>query len=139
MLQTYRGVRQLVRVSTKTFLARKQPQRIHGTTFVSSIGNYRREAVRFHTNYTSPTRHISTTNPSLQVHIPPVAAKMVDVETVLKAKYPAKAHAKRVVEWMKKQIPDVKGVLYLEGQKTRMIEDNDGEMPFRFVLPHLST
>ena len=56
---------------------------------------------------------------------------MANYEDVLKGKYPAKAHAKRVVEYMKKQNPAVTGVLYLEGQKTRMIEDNDGEMPFR--------
>lgn len=56
---------------------------------------------------------------------------MIDVETVLAGKYPAKAHARRVVEYIKKTKPDVQGVFYLEGQKTRMIEDNDGEMHFR--------
>jgi len=61
---------------------------------------------------------------------------MADVEATLAGKYPAKAHAKRVVEWMRKTNPNVSGVLYLEGQKTRMIEDNDSEMPFRFVAPH---
>lgn len=56
---------------------------------------------------------------------------MADFESILKGKYPAKAHARRVVEWMRKTNPDISGVLYLEGQKTRMIEDNDGEAPFR--------
>ena len=56
---------------------------------------------------------------------------MADVKTILAGKYPAKAHARRVVEWMKKKDPSVSGVLYLEGQKTRMIEDNDEAMPFR--------
>ncbi|OWP07479.1 hypothetical protein B2J93_5008 [Marssonina coronariae] len=56
---------------------------------------------------------------------------MADVETILAGKYPAKAHAKRVVEWMRKTDPDVSGILFLEGQKTRMIEDSDSEAPFR--------
>ncbi|PBP17848.1 hypothetical protein BUE80_DR011387, partial [Diplocarpon rosae] len=56
---------------------------------------------------------------------------MADVETILAGKYPAKAHAKKVVEWMRKTGQDIRGVLFLEGQKTRMIEDNDGEAPFR--------
>lgn len=63
--------------------------------------------------------------------IEPTSYNMVDVETILAARYPAKAHAKRVVEWMRKQDPNINGVLYLEGQKTRMIEDNDEAMPFR--------
>ncbi|KAF8856598.1 putative Xaa-Pro aminopeptidase pepP [Acephala macrosclerotiorum] len=53
---------------------------------------------------------------------------------VLKGKYPAKEHAKRVVEWMKKNHKgkgEVGGMLYLEGQKTRMLEDNDEAAPFR--------
>jgi Xaa-Pro dipeptidase len=58
--------------------------------------------------------------------------KMADYEAILKGKYPAKAHAKKVVEWMKKKDPKVNGVLYLEGQKTSMIEDNDSEAHFRY-------
>ncbi|KAI9796629.1 MAG: hypothetical protein M1833_006069 [Piccolia ochrophora] len=46
-------------------------------------------------------------------------------------KYPAKSHAKKVVEYLKSEVPDAAGVLYLEGQKTRMIEDNDEPQPFR--------
>lgn len=60
--------------------------------------------------------------------------KMASTESILKGKYPAKAHVKSVVEYMKKKNPDVGGVLYLEGQKTHMIEDNDGEAPFRYAL-----
>lgn len=61
----------------------------------------------------------------------------IDVEKVLKGKYPAKEHARRVVEWMKKNANgdgkevQVGGVLYLEGQKTKMIEDNDETESFR--------
>jgi hypothetical protein len=58
-------------------------------------------------------------------------SSMMTVESVLKGKYPAKAHARRVVEYIKKLKPDVQGLLYLEGQKTRMIEDNDEPQPFR--------
>ena len=60
------------------------------------------------------------------------------VEAVLTDKYPAKAHARRVVEYIKKKNPDATGVLYLEGQKTRMIEDNDEAAPFRYPLSHFS-
>ncbi|KAK0118737.1 hypothetical protein ONS96_011825 [Cadophora gregata f. sp. sojae] len=56
---------------------------------------------------------------------------MANVDTVLAGKYPARAHAKAVVKWMRQKNPNVTGVLYLEGQKTRMIEDNDSEAPFR--------
>jgi Xaa-Pro dipeptidase len=56
---------------------------------------------------------------------------MSDVETALNGKYPAKAHAKRVVEYIREKKPNASGVLYLEGQKSRMIEDNDETVPFR--------
>jgi hypothetical protein len=60
-------------------------------------------------------------------------ANMADYEATLKGKYPAKAHARKVVEYMRSKNKDVTGVLYLEGQKTKMIEDNDGEAPFRYA------
>ncbi|KAH6712086.1 putative Xaa-Pro aminopeptidase pepP [Leptodontidium sp. 2 PMI_412] len=56
---------------------------------------------------------------------------MADVDTILAGKYPAKAHARAVVKWMREKNPNLTGLLYLEGQKTRMIEDNDSEAPFR--------
>jgi hypothetical protein len=59
--------------------------------------------------------------------------KMADFEATLAGKYPAKRHAQRVVEWMRKTNPEInEGVLYLESQKTKMIEDNDETQPFRF-------
>ncbi len=79
--------------------------------------------------------HLSNDRPLatliLQTH------KMAD-EAILAGKYPAKQHAKRVAEWMRKSNPKLGGVLYLEGQKTRMIEDNDEAAPFRYVCspPH---
>jgi hypothetical protein len=63
---------------------------------------------------------------------------MADVKAILAGKYPAKAHARRVVEWMRAKNPGVSGVLYLEGQKTRMIEDNDETQPFRSCSPPTS-
>jgi Xaa-Pro dipeptidase len=63
--------------------------------------------------------------------------KMTDFEATLAGKYPAKRHAQRVVEWMRKTNPEINGVLYLESQKTRMIEDNDETQPFRFDHPPL--
>ncbi|KAF2141476.1 uncharacterized protein K452DRAFT_228765 [Aplosporella prunicola CBS 121167] len=52
------------------------------------------------------------------------------VRDVLKGKYPAKTHARRVADWIReKGAKD--GIVYLEGQKTRMNEDNDQEQPFR--------
>ncbi|TAQ87731.1 hypothetical protein B7494_g3965 [Chlorociboria aeruginascens] len=56
---------------------------------------------------------------------------MASVESILKGKYPAKAHARQVVEYIKKTKSNPSGIIYLEGQKTRMIEDNDETVPFR--------
>ncbi len=58
------------------------------------------------------------------------------VEDVLNRKYPAKAHAQKVVECLRRrnrQESDVGGVIYLEGQKTKMIEDSDQELHFRYL------
>ncbi|EON66061.1 X-Pro dipeptidase [Coniosporium apollinis CBS 100218] len=52
-------------------------------------------------------------------------------DDVLKGKYPAKAHVKKVVEYIKAHGGEASGVIYLEGQKTKMNEDNDQEAPFR--------
>ena len=76
-----------------------------------------------------PPRYLSTFE-AFKPRSPP--HDTMDVEQVLAGKYPAKSHAKRVVEWMRSQNTKINGVLYLEGQKTRMIEDNDGEMHFRY-------
>ncbi|ROV92297.1 hypothetical protein VSDG_07257 [Cytospora chrysosperma] len=57
---------------------------------------------------------------------------MAPYEEVLKGKYPGKLHAKRVAEYIRSKIPDATtGVIYLEGGKTRMIEDCDQEEHFR--------
>lgn len=57
-----------------------------------------------------------------------------DYETVLKGKYPAKAHALRVADEVKSKVPGATGVLYVEGRMTKMIEDNDEPEPFRYPL-----
>jgi Xaa-Pro dipeptidase len=56
---------------------------------------------------------------------------MMGIDKVLAGKYPAKAHARKVLEYIQRSQPNAKGVFYLEGQKTRMIEDNDEAQPFR--------
>ena len=57
---------------------------------------------------------------------------MQETDDILKGKYPAKAHAKKVVHYLLSKGAASDGIIYLEGQKTRMIEDNDGEAPFRY-------
>ena len=58
---------------------------------------------------------------------------MSSLESVLSKKYPAKEHAKRVAAELQKSNVGASGVIYLEGQKTRMIEDNDEPQPFRYL------
>ncbi|KAF2964821.1 hypothetical protein GQX73_g8742 [Xylaria multiplex] len=55
----------------------------------------------------------------------------IDVETVLKGKYPAKAHAKRVVEYIRSKNPDATGAIFLEGRSDHLLEDSDEPVPFR--------
>lgn len=60
---------------------------------------------------------------------------MAPYEETLKGKYPGKLHAKRVAEYIQSKLPGAKsGVIYLEGGKTRMIEDCDQEEHFRYGL-----
>ncbi|KAI9927343.1 hypothetical protein ASPWEDRAFT_117324 [Aspergillus wentii DTO 134E9] len=56
-------------------------------------------------------------------------------DSILAGKYPAKAHARRVAEYLQARGYDNAGVIYLEAQKTRLIEDNDEAMPFRQRRP----
>ncbi|KAK4499267.1 hypothetical protein PRZ48_009780 [Zasmidium cellare] len=46
-------------------------------------------------------------------------------------KYPAKAHARRVAKWIAENGGPTSGVIYLEGQSTKMTEDNDQATHFR--------
>ncbi|KAH7273119.1 putative Xaa-Pro aminopeptidase [Fusarium solani] len=86
-----------------------------------------REQPRF-----TSSRAISTAAPLHSRH-KPQASNMVaeDFEAVLKAKYPSKSHAKRVVDLIREKIPDANGILYLESRMTKLLEDNDEPEPFR--------
>ena len=54
-------------------------------------------------------------------------------DSILNGKYPAKAHCAKVAAYLKKTVKDDGPArIYLQGQKTRMIEDNDEPQPFRF-------
>ncbi|KAL8719206.1 MAG: hypothetical protein Q9225_003760 [Loekoesia sp. 1 TL-2023] len=53
-------------------------------------------------------------------------------DSILKGKYPAKAHCAKVASYLKTKhsiLDD--SVIYLEGQKTHLLEDNDEPQPFR--------
>ena len=54
-------------------------------------------------------------------------------EAILKSKYPAKSHARKVASYLKNKGLSRNGVLYLEGGKSRMHEDSDLEAIFRLV------
>ncbi|KAK5689404.1 hypothetical protein LTS12_028874, partial [Elasticomyces elasticus] len=56
---------------------------------------------------------------------------MATADAILAGKYPAKAHARRVAGYLHERGYDGPGVIYLEAQRTRLIEDNDETMPFR--------
>ncbi|OJJ50448.1 hypothetical protein ASPZODRAFT_57249 [Penicilliopsis zonata CBS 506.65] len=60
---------------------------------------------------------------------------MATANNILEGKYPAKAHARRVAQYLRSQGHAGSGLIYLEAQKTRMIEDNDEAMPFRQRRP----
>lgn len=65
--------------------------------------------------------------------------KMATTDAILAGKYPAKAHARRVAGYLQERGYDGPGVIYLEAQRTRLIEDNDEAMPFRYHHPLRST
>ncbi len=56
---------------------------------------------------------------------------ILDFDAILKGKYPAKDHAKRVADYVRQKVPNATGVLYLESRLTKMIEDNDEAEHFR--------
>jgi hypothetical protein len=47
---------------------------------------------------------------------------MSTVDDILKGKYPAKDHARRVTEWIVKNGGKKEGMIYLEGQKFKLNE-----------------
>jgi Xaa-Pro dipeptidase len=58
---------------------------------------------------------------------------MESISSTIAGKYPARAHAERVVAYIRSKEPNANGTIYLEGQKTRMIEDSDAAQPFRYT------
>ncbi|PWY93356.1 putative Xaa-Pro aminopeptidase pepP [Aspergillus sclerotioniger CBS 115572] len=60
---------------------------------------------------------------------------MTSLDSILAGRYPAKAHARRVAERLQACGYGRHGIIYLEAQKTRLIEDNDEAMPFRQRRP----
>lgn len=50
-------------------------------------------------------------------------------------KYPAKAHARKVAEYLIFNNPAAgSATIYVEGQKSRLLEDNDQDQIFRYKL-----
>lgn len=65
------------------------------------------------------------------------STNMTDKDPILQGKYPAKAHCEKVAAYLKdKASHDGPTRIYLQGQKTRMIEDNDEPQPFRSANAH---
>ncbi|KAH8161808.1 hypothetical protein CIB48_g6458 [Xylaria polymorpha] len=85
--------------------------------------------------FVSTPRRITTAITSRREPVATMAD--IDVETVLKGKYPAKAHAKRVVEYIRSKIPDATGVLFLEGRTDHLLEDSDEPVHFRQRRPFM--
>jgi Xaa-Pro dipeptidase len=52
-------------------------------------------------------------------------------DSILKAKFPAKAHCRRVARYLTDQGLSPDGIIYLEAQKAHMVEDDDQAMHFR--------
>lgn len=60
---------------------------------------------------------------------------MEQQDPILKGKYPAKEHCAKVASYLKsKHDISESSVIYLEGQKTKLLEDNDEPQPFRSVV-----
>ena len=58
------------------------------------------------------------------------------VDPILSGKYPAKAHAAKVAAHLQSIDSGLaKSTIYLEGQKTVLLEDNDEPQPFRYLRP----
>ncbi|KAL8685788.1 MAG: hypothetical protein Q9224_005671, partial [Gallowayella concinna] len=61
---------------------------------------------------------------------------MAQQDSILQGKYPAKAHCAKVASYLQsKANASANAAIYLEGQKTILIEDNDEPRPFRQRRP----
>ena len=84
----------------------------------------------FRTSYQSLQNRL---NPSTLHRFSSYSTTMNQQDSVLNGKYPAKAHCTKVAAYLKETVKDDRPArIYLQGQKTRMIEDNDEPQPFRF-------
>lgn len=54
--------------------------------------------------------------------LPSTMGTAEDYDQVLKGKYPARAHAKKVAEWVVAKGGDKTGTIYLEAQKAKLLE-----------------
>lgn len=55
------------------------------------------------------------------------------MEILQEAKYPAKRHCRKVADYLSSALDNtVPTTFYLQGQITRLIEDNDEPQPFRY-------
>ncbi|KAI0411044.1 peptidase M24, structural domain-containing protein [Xylaria grammica] len=111
------------RISSRPIITRHRPAIFLASTLGSAIA-------------TPPLLFVSTPRQITTAATTPQRAALatmaeIDVETVLKGKYPAKAHAKRVVEYIRSKVPDATGVLFLEGRSDHLLEDSDEPVPFR--------
>lgn len=72
------------------------------------------------------------------VKSPPNRRRPQDMELqdrILEGKYPAKDHCAKVVAYLKsKHRVSSDSILYLEGQKSILLEDSDEAQPFRYAL-----
>lgn len=69
------------------------------------------------------TARIYFRKPTVTSELPLVNMSKIPVpEALLEQKYPAKAHARKAAKWLKENGGSDKGVIYLEGQKDKLIE-----------------
>lgn len=67
--------------------------------------------------------------------VSPIAVSSMDSVKIPSGKYPAKAHAKKVAEYLIfNNSAAGSGTIYIEGQKTRLLEDSDQDQPFRYKI-----
>ncbi|KAK5627996.1 hypothetical protein RRF57_003711 [Xylaria bambusicola] len=133
----------LCRITTLAFRSAKPAIPFCGRMLSQYIAAPYRSASLVSTVATPPSPPVSPTprqfsNIATAPHTTTAATMAdIDVETVLKGKYPAKAHAKRVVEYIRSKVPDATGALYLEGRSDHLLEDSDEPVPFRQRRPFM--
>ncbi|KAL8753087.1 MAG: hypothetical protein Q9199_005286 [Rusavskia elegans] len=81
-----------------------------------------------------PTPKQTTTMTASATYAPARSRPFQD--SILEGNYPAKAHCAKVASYLQTKSANAAGkaVIYLEGQKTILIEDNDEPRPFRYLL-----